>query len=78
MKPLDTQLNDIHDLARSQADSLRHQAMDDFWRGADALLHSAAHSACRSAQLFAQRLVRHKQNRARDAAGGAATPDSTR
>lgn len=56
-------LDRIHRAARADAAQLRAQAMDDFWRGGNALLSSALDSAARSAQRWAQRLQRHRQLR---------------
>ncbi len=53
-----SELDRIHTLAREQAHTLREQAMADFWRGADALVAHASHSASRSAQRLAYRLAR--------------------
>ncbi|MGQ0711087.1 MAG: hypothetical protein ACT4NV_15225 [Rhodoferax sp.] len=57
-------LDRIHRAARTQAAQLRAQAMDDFWRGGNALLASTLDSAARSARRWAQRLQRHQQLRA--------------
>lgn len=52
-------LNRIHDQALVQAEALRRAAMDDFWRGANAALATAAGGALRSARRLAHRLQRH-------------------
>ncbi len=57
-------LERIHRAARTQATQLRAQAMDDFWRGGNALLTSTLDTATRSARRWAQRLQRHQQARA--------------
>lgn len=49
----------LHDLAREQAEALRRAAIDDFWRGADAVLATAATRAQRAAQRLRHRLERH-------------------
>jgi hypothetical protein len=56
-------LNRTHDLAHCQADVLRREAMDDFWRGADGLLAMGADRAGRSAQRLADRLARRAHGR---------------
>lgn len=54
------ELNRLHTLARQQAHALRTQAEADFWRGANAQLREAGHSALRSAQRLAYRLARRQ------------------
>jgi regulator of protease activity HflC (stomatin/prohibitin superfamily) len=54
------ELNRLHNEAHQQARVLRAQALADFWRGADALVHDAAHGAYRSAQRLAYRLARRR------------------
>ena len=54
-------LNRLHDQAHAEALALRAQAMDDFWRGADALLASAAGQVGRSARRFGHAWRRHRQ-----------------
>lgn len=51
-------LNALHDQARLEAEALRRAAIDDFWRGADAVLATAATQARRTAQRLAHRLQR--------------------
>jgi hypothetical protein len=53
-------LNRLHDRAHAEALALRAQAMDDFWRGADALLGSAAQRVERSARRLGQAWRRHR------------------
>lgn len=53
-------MNEIHERARVQAEALRRAAMDDFWRGANAALATAAGGALRSAWRLAYRLQRHR------------------
>lgn len=68
MNPLlsDTRLlHALHDRAHDRAEALRRAALDDFWRGADAALATAATMTRRSAQRLAYRLQR--QALARDA-----------
>ena len=54
----------LHDEARAAAVRLRQQAMDDFWRGADAAyqrgLNRGSALVARSAQRLQARLVRHR------------------
>ena len=56
-------LNRIHDLARCQADALRREATDDFWRAANGLLTMGADRFRRSAQRLADRLARRARGR---------------
>lgn len=63
MNPLDTELdrrNELHDLARAEAEALRRAALDDFWRGANAALASAAGGTLRAARRLAHRLQRRR------------------
>jgi hypothetical protein len=55
------ELNRLHDRARAEALALRAQAMDDVWRGADALLGSAVQRVERSARRLSQTWRRHRQ-----------------
>ena len=57
------ELNRLHDLARQRAQELRSEAIDDFWRGADAAWAATLNGARRSAQRLAHRLARHAQAR---------------
>ncbi len=66
--PLLTQpalLNRLHDAARADAERLRREAIDDFWRGADAVLATAATGARRAAERLAYRLQRRFRSPAR-------------
>jgi hypothetical protein len=54
-----TEMNRLRDQAYVEAHLLRAQAIQDFWRGADHLLLSAALSAERAARRLAARLRRH-------------------
>ncbi len=56
-------LNRMRDLARCQADVLRREAMDDFWRGANGLLQAGVDQAGRSARRLANRLSRRLRGR---------------
>jgi hypothetical protein len=53
----------IHDEARAQARALRAQAIDDFWRGANGLLHGTYASTCRSARRLGYALARQRTRR---------------
>lgn len=65
----------LHDLAKAEAERLRHEAMrdfgnqagDDFWRGADAVyqrcLEASHQLARRSATRLQARLARHARSR---------------
>lgn len=57
----------IHDLARDHATQLRQEAVDDFWRGADAVwqrgLQSGQAALERSATRLQARLARHARTR---------------
>lgn len=57
------QLNRLHDQARQSAYQLRDEAIDEFWRGANAALWSQLSSARRAATRLSQRLQRHQQLR---------------
>lgn len=57
-------LERLHREASTQATQLRAQAIDDFWRGGNALLAATLDTATRSARRLAQRLQRHRQLRA--------------
>lgn len=63
----------IHDRAKDQATQLRQEAVDDFWRGADAAwrrgLQTGQAALERSATRLQARLVRHARAR-----GGRITP----
>ena len=58
-----SELNRLRDLARQRAQELRTEAIDDFWRGADAAWAATLNGARRSAQRLAHRLARHAQAR---------------
>lgn len=58
-----SELNRLHDLARQRAQELRHEAIDDFWRGADAAWAATLTGARRSAQRLAHRLAHHARAR---------------
>ena len=64
--------NRLHDTAKAEASRLRDEAVDDFWRGADAVWQRTAHGgqavAVRSAARLQARLTRHARQRAADAA----------
>lgn len=57
----------IHDLARDHATQLRQEAVDDFWRGADAVwqrgLQTGQAALERSATRLQARLARHARTR---------------
>ena len=67
----------LHDLAKAEAIRLRHQAADEFWRGANAMLQrsltTGRASAERSAARLKARLARHVRSRS---AGGTSFLDS--
>jgi hypothetical protein len=75
--PDDTQRNHLHDQARRAATRLRQEAVDDFWRGADAAWQRVAQGgqalAQRSASRLRARLARHAQIRAAQAASSTTT-----
>jgi hypothetical protein len=66
--PDDILRNRLHDQARVAATRLRQEAVDDFWRGADAAWQRVAQGsqalAQRSATRLRARLARHAQVRA--------------
>ncbi len=53
----------LHDQALRRAQELRREAVDDFWRGADAICSAGLARARRSAQRLAYGLARHAQLR---------------
>ena len=57
------QLDRLHAAARRRAEDLRREAIDDFWRGSNALLSNTMTRARRSAQRLAAWLTRHAQLR---------------
>jgi len=61
--------NRLHDLALRRAQELRREAIDDFWRGADAAWAATLSGARRSAERLAHRLVRHGDVRRRGVEG---------
>jgi hypothetical protein len=52
------ELQRIHDQAKRQAEALREAAVDDFWRGADAVLARTLAGASRSAERLRHALAR--------------------
>lgn len=53
-------MNELHDRAHAEAEALRRAALDDFWRGANAALTTAAGSTLRAARRLAHRLARRR------------------
>ena len=57
----------IHDAARASAERQRREAIDDFWRDADAVLQRSVQdgtaTAARSARRLQARLARHWRHR---------------
>ena len=53
----------LHAQARRRAQELRREAMDDFWRGANAVWTQGVDSARRSAQRLSLSLARHARLR---------------
>ena len=53
----------LRDAAVHEAHRLRAEAMDDFWRGANALVSSTLGGVGRSAARLRQRLERHRLQR---------------
>ena len=51
---------ELHRQALLRAEALRREAQDDFWRGAGAVLATAATRSLRSAQRLAARLQRRR------------------
>ena len=62
------ELNHLHDEALRRAHDLRDDAIDDFWRGANAVLWAQLSSARRAAARLSQRLQHHRQLRQAPAA----------
>ncbi|MDP2064364.1 MAG: hypothetical protein Q8K38_00120 [Burkholderiaceae bacterium] len=61
----------LHDRARENAEALRAEAIDDFWRGANAALAATLGTAQRSAQRLAHRLAHRRERLARREVVGA-------
>ncbi|PKO42469.1 MAG: hypothetical protein CVU30_10760 [Betaproteobacteria bacterium HGW-Betaproteobacteria-3] len=59
----------LHDRAREDAEALRAEAMDDFWRGANAAFAATLDTAQRSAQRLAHRLARRERAARRGTVG---------
>jgi hypothetical protein len=58
--PFDSEtLYRAHELARLQSERLRDEAIDDFWRGADAVLRRGVGRSQRAAARLLQRLRHH-------------------
>ena len=61
----------LHEQAKADAMRLRSEAVDDFWRGADAVwqrsLHSGQALAGRSAARLKSSLMRHARSRSAEA-----------
>ncbi len=57
----------LHDVSRRRAQAFRREAVDDFWRGADAAFQATLSSVGRSAQRLAHRLAQHGRGRAAQA-----------
>lgn len=53
----------LQDAAKARAARLRDERVDDFWRGADAVLEAGLDHATRSAQRLVYRLARHRRER---------------
>lgn len=53
-------MNELRDRAYVEAEALRRAALDDFWRGANAALATAAGSTLRAARRLAHRLQRRR------------------
>ena len=58
------ELNRLHDEALQRVDTLRDEAIDEFWRGANAALWARLCAAQHAAERLSQRLRRHRQLRA--------------
>jgi hypothetical protein len=62
--PFDSEtLYRAHELAHARAARLRDEAIDDFWRGADAVLQRGLGRSQRAAQRLLQRLRQHTAQR---------------
>ena len=57
-------LHHLHDIALSRANELRQEAMDDFWRGTDAMWAATLAAASRGAQRLGYRLARRARAQA--------------
>ncbi len=60
----------LHDRAREDAEALRAETIDDFWRGANAAFGATLDTAQRSARRLAYRLS-HRERSARRGAANA-------
>jgi hypothetical protein len=67
-----TEISRLHDAARARAEALRREAIDDFWRGANAVLSTAFTDANRAAARLAARLRQHAKLRASAGRAGVA------
>lgn len=78
--PAVTPLNRLHELAKTHANQLRQQAMDEVWRGANAVwlrsLHSGEAALARSATRLQARLARRARNRAADTSIPSSLPNT--
>lgn len=54
-----TELNRLRDRAYREAQALRLEALQDFWRGTNLWVESTTSAVDRSAQRFANRMRRH-------------------
>lgn len=73
--PSDAALQDrLHDQAKADALRLRSEAVDDFWRGADAVWQRSLRSGQALAERSAARLKSSLARHARRRAAGADTP----
>ncbi|TXT40913.1 MAG: hypothetical protein FD135_815 [Comamonadaceae bacterium] len=61
----------LHDLAKAEAERLRNEAVDDFWRGANALWQRGQTTAQRSASRLQARLARRAQRHITPSSTGA-------
>lgn len=62
-------LNRLHDQAHDEAQALRQQALEDFWRGADRMVDRAGQGLGRAARRLAGSLRRHRALRGHEGAG---------
>jgi hypothetical protein len=58
------EISRLHEQARIQAGALRREAIDDFWRGGNALVSDTVHGLQRASGRLAARLKRHSALRA--------------
>lgn len=75
MKTPNDNLDRIHDLAKAEAARLRREAVDDLWRGADAIWQRSLQTVRAIAERSVARLKARLARRAREHTASASTPN---